>query len=67
MEENGHLDILCNNAGIGSTDDVLKLMSINLVSVYFIRSISQYLESTIIKFLANCSVNRMQKTTVDTL
>lgn len=34
VEENGHIDILCNNAGIGPTDDVKKLVSTNLVSVY---------------------------------
>ena len=32
MKENGHLDILCNNAGIGCEDDIEKLISINLVS-----------------------------------
>lgn len=32
VKENGHLDILCNNAGIGHSDDVEKLVCINLVS-----------------------------------
>lgn len=31
VKDNGHLDILCNNAGIGPTDDIEKLVSINLV------------------------------------
>ena len=32
VKENGNLDILVNNAGIGPTDDIEKLVSINLVS-----------------------------------
>ncbi len=31
VKENGHLDILCNNAGIGHSDDVAKVVCINLV------------------------------------
>lgn len=34
MKDDGHLDILVNNAGIGPTDDVEKLISINLVGVH---------------------------------
>ncbi|CAB4035033.1 Hypothetical predicted protein, partial [Paramuricea clavata] len=33
VKENGHLDILCNNAGIGSEDDIEKLISINLTAM----------------------------------
>lgn len=33
VNDNGHLDILCNNAGIGGTDDIEKLVSINLTAV----------------------------------
>ncbi|XP_028402031.1 uncharacterized protein LOC114524972 [Dendronephthya gigantea] len=33
VKDNGHLDILVNNAGIGPTDDIEKLVSINLAAV----------------------------------
>ncbi len=36
VKENGHLDILCNNAGIGHSDDVAKVVCINLVGALII-------------------------------
>jgi NAD(P)-dependent dehydrogenase (short-subunit alcohol dehydrogenase family) len=44
VKENGHLDILVNNAGIGPTDDIEKLISINLVSCNFLlKKLSKYI------------------------
>ena len=34
VKENGHLDILCNNAGVGHSDDVEWVVCINLVSPF---------------------------------
>lgn len=31
VKENGHIDVLCNNAGIGDESDISKLININLV------------------------------------